>query len=48
MFKENKLPYFIAFNKCDLIEEKKELASNEIYVSALNNDNIDGLKQIVG
>ena len=24
MFKENKLPYFIVFNKCDLIEEKKE------------------------
>ena len=47
MFKENKLPYFIAFNKCDLIEEKKELASNEIYVSALNNDNIDGLKQLL-
>ena len=39
MFKENKLPYFI--------EEKKELASNEIYVSALNNDNIDGLKQLL-
>ena len=47
MFKENKLPYFIVFNKCDLIEEKKELASNEIYVSALNNDNIDGLKQLL-
>lgn len=41
MFKENKLPYFIAFNKCDLIEEKKELASNEIYVSALKNVNIE-------
>lgn len=39
--------YFIVFNKCDLIEEKKELASNEIYVSALNNDNIDGLKQLL-
>ena len=23
MFKENKLPYFIVFNKCDLIEEKE-------------------------
>ena len=30
-----------------MIEEKKELASNEIYVSALNNDNIDGLKQLL-
>ena len=47
MFKENKLPYFIAFNKCDLIEEKKELASNEIYVSALKNVNIDGLKHML-
>ena len=30
-----------------MIEEKKELASNEIFVSALNNDNIDGLKQLL-
>ena len=47
MFKVNKLPYFIALNKCDLIKEKKELASNEIYVSALNNENIDGLKNLL-
>ena len=47
MFKENKLPYFIAFNKRDLVEEKKELASNEIYVSALKNVNIDGLKHML-
>ena len=25
MFKENKLPYFIAFNKCDLVEEKERV-----------------------
>ena len=41
------VPVILCFNKCDLIEEKKELASNEIYVSALNNDNIDGLKQLL-
>lgn len=35
MFKENNLPYFIVYNKSDLIKEKKELSVNEIYVSAL-------------
>ena len=30
-----------------MIEEKKELASNEIYVSALKNVNIDGLKHML-
>ena len=46
MFKENKLPYFIVYNKSDLIKEKKELSVNEIYVSALKKENIKELTVI--
>ena len=46
MFKENKLPYFIVYNKSDLIKEKKELSVNEIYVSALKKENIKELKEL--
>lgn len=42
---EKKLPYLIVYNKSDLIQEKKELKENEIYVSAVNNFNIDELKE---
>ena len=47
MFKENKLPYFIVYNKSDLIKEKKELSVNEIYVSALKKENIKELKELL-
>ena len=47
-FKKRNIPYIIAFNKCDLITEKKELKENEIYVSAKENININELKELIG
>ncbi len=47
LFKEKKLDYFIVYNKCDLLEEKKPLAENEIYVSAKEKENIDALKELL-
>lgn len=38
-------PYINIFNKSDLLNEK--LDNNYIYVSAINNENIDNLKQII-
>lgn len=48
LFEEKKLPYVIAHNKSDLLKDKKEPFGNEIYVSALTGDNIDGLKRMLG
>ena len=47
LFREKKLDYFIAYNKSDLLEEKKPLAENEIYVSAKEKENIDELKELL-
>ena len=48
VFKEKKLPFIIAYNKSDLISERKDLAENEIYISALTNENITELKNKLG
>ena len=47
-FKKRNVPYIIAFNKCELLEEKVALKDNEIYVSAVNNENIFELKEKIG
>ena len=47
-FNKRKIPYIIAFNKCDLIAEKRELSPNEIYVSAKEDININELKELIG
>lgn len=47
-FKQKNLPYIIAYNKLDLIKEKKELKENEIYVSARTKENIFELKEMLG
>lgn len=47
-FKQRNLPYIIAYNKLDLIKEKKELKENEIYVSAQTKENIFELKEMLG
>jgi len=44
LFKEKKLPYIVAYNKADLLGERKELADNEIYVSAVTGENVNALK----
>lgn len=48
LFEEKKLPYVIAHNKSDLLKEKRAPFGNEIYVSAITSDNIDGLKRMLG
>ncbi len=45
LFKERQIPYLIAYNKCDLLEHKKELSQKEIYISAINDTNIYELKE---
>ena len=47
-FKKRKIPYIIAFNKCELLAEKAELKDNEIYVSAVDNINVFELKEKIG
>lgn len=46
-FKEKNIPYLIAYNKNDL-KERKELADNEISVSAENGAGIEELKHKLG
>ena len=48
LFKERKLPYLIARNKADLLEDRPALSENEIYVSALNGENIYEFKEALG
>lgn len=44
-FEAKKIPYIVAYNKADLISERKELLENEIYVSAVSGENIFELKE---
>lgn len=48
LFKKKNIPFIIAYNKSDLLEKKDELNENEIYVSALNKENIEALKDKLG
>ena len=45
IFKKKNIPYIVAYNKTDLVENPKELAENEIYVSAKTGENINLLKE---
>ncbi len=45
LFKQKKLPYIIAYNKSDLLNQMPAVSENEIYVSAEKNINIYELKQ---
>lgn len=45
LFEEKKIPYVIAYNKSDLSNDKNELGSHGIYVSAKEGNNIDLLKE---
>jgi [FeFe] hydrogenase H-cluster maturation GTPase HydF len=47
-FNKRNIPYIIAFNKCELLTEKAALNDNEIYVSAVKNENIFELKEKIG
>lgn len=48
LFEKNDINYIIAYNKCDLIENPEIKKDNEIYVSALNQININELKEKIG
>lgn len=45
LFREKKLPYLIAWNKCDLLERFSAVKENEIYVSSSQGKNIYELKE---
>ena len=47
-FKERKLPYIIAYTKADLLEAKKKLNENEIYVSSKTKSGINEIKELIG
>lgn len=44
-FKKKNIPYIVAYNKADLLEGRKDLAESEIYISAINGENINLLKE---
>lgn len=44
-FEKKKIPYIVAYNKADLVENRKELQDNEIYVSAKTGENVSQLKE---
>ncbi len=46
-FEAAKIPYIIAYNKCDIMP-KKDLKANEINVSATHGTNIHELKEMIG
>ena len=48
LLKKKNIPYIIAYSKSDLLEKIPTAADNEIYVSALDNTNIDALKDKIG
>ncbi|MBQ3602254.1 MAG: [Clostridia bacterium] len=45
LFKAKAMPYIVAYNKADLLESLPQETENEIYVSAVNNTNINALKE---
>lgn len=48
LFEERRMPYLIAYNKADLLENRPARARNEIDVSALTKENIARLKGKIG
>ncbi len=45
LFNQKKIPYIIAYNKADLLQEIPAAGENALYVSALQNSNIKELKE---
>ena len=48
IFKERRIPYIIAYNKSDLLNERKPLDDNGVYVSAKTGEGIAELKEKLG
>lgn len=47
-FETRNLPYVIAYTKADLLSQRKELATNEIYVSSATMEGVNELKELLG
>lgn len=45
ILRQNKTAYIIAYSKADLVQNRKKLNENEIYVSSQSGENIDALKE---
>lgn len=48
LFNEREIPYITAYNKAELLAERKALKEDEIYVSANTKENIGELKDKIG
>ncbi len=48
IFEDKKIPFVIAYNKCDLAESVPTAAGNKIYVSAKNGTGITAFKELIG
>ena len=50
LFNKNNIPFIIAYNKCDILNEKPNIEQvyTSIYVSSLKGDNIYELKELLG
>lgn len=48
IFKEKNIKYIVVYNKADLLSSIPQQKDNEIFVSALNNININELKDLIG
>lgn len=48
LFQEKQLPYFVVYNKVDLLSERSRLNDQEIYVSTKTKENITELKEKIG
>lgn len=45
LFQQREIPYLIAYNKCDIITKRADLAPNERYISAKTGEGIGALKE---
>lgn len=48
LFVERKLPYVVAYNKCDMLADRPAVGDNAMYVSAKSGENIFELKERLG
>ena len=48
VFEKKKIPYILAWNKADLIQQRAALEKNEIYVSTVTEEGIQSLKIMLG
>lgn len=48
LIQEKGLPYIVAFNKADLVENRKDLGPAQLFVSAKTGENIHQLKEMLG